>query len=653
MPIDHDHSYKFYDERPENRRSHSPRIEAKECQNEGEVEEEEEYVDVSQNIDNYLYLVQVLDATAQERATNLSHLSNLLRAQLKGEMTTLTRFLPTINRLSVPGLCPLIDVQCRMGQIMGEIRLKEKADPSTMRALIPRLAGEVSPSRFFKITYNPVFDFDERMTQFFTLADSDDFRQNLAGGDLRKLLLAETWNQFHRIDNLSLILASHPTYFDFWRKFHGALIFNETENDGLSRIEKIYIAIMAASASKSTYLYYLLVNEFKSDPDFHARPEKFSVWIDVGYDKIPQKMRDLCELNEKMVTCPWLINPDQITKLTHRAKDQWRLSELIQAVLIMAWIHANAVFCFGIGINPEIDASRKFSNHHAQQQQQQKARKSEAKKMRKSDSEISIDIQDTVVQTDSDDEADDATCEKLRTRMAMISRIRTESETRQDIDEQEMQAKNLENFRKLKDQPGTFSSDHESDSDEQFNQEMFLHLSPSYRLSRNHQQPMNNNNMLNEDTELRLQEFNWKSKTVPCALDIIGDQLRRIDNDLVYLLDEKFNHIQSLTYHKIGKEPVDTEIFRHGVWNFAHCRLGIMSSECNYDHLERLLLDDDWRRYLEKIMKSHHDITRTDYNHFCTGLENDEKVHVNLLCLEARFQAELLYTMRCFSLCTI
>merc|ERR1711892_576272 len=343
----------------------------------------------------------------------------------------------------------------------------------------------------------------------------------------------------------------------------------------------------------------------------------FSVWIDVGYDKIPQKMRDLCELNEKMVTCPWLINPDQITKLTHRAKDQWRLSKLIQAVLIMAWIHANAVFCFGIGINPEIDASRKFSNHHAQQQQQQKARKSEAKKMRKSDSEISIDIQDTVVQTDSDDEADDATCEKLRTRMAMISRIRTES-----------------------------------DSDEQFNQEMFLHLSPSYRLSRNHQQPMNNNNMLNEDTELRLQEFNWKSKTVPCALDIIGDQLRRIDNDLVYLLDEKFNHIQSLTYHKIGKEPVDTEIFRHGVWNFAHCRLGIMSSECNYDHLERLLLDDDWRRYLEKIMKSHHDITRTDYNHFCTGLENDEKVHVNLLCLEARFQAELLYTMRCFSLCT-
>lgn len=640
MPIDHDHSYKFYDERPEN----APKKEVESSDDDDEEDDDEAQIDIS--IEQLLFDVQVLDSATTERKRNLSNLKSLL---LSLDHSLLARFIPTLNRLSIPGLCPLKDVQTTMGQIMGALRQNEKSDPSKMRSNVPRMS-EMSPSRFFKISFNAEFDFDEKMKDgFFKFGDSDDYRQNLSGADLRKLLLAETWNQFHRIDNLSLILATHPTYFDYWRKFHGALIFNESENDGLCRIEKIYIAIMAASASKSTYLYYLLLNEFKSDPDFMLRPEKYSDWIDVGYDKIPQKMRDLCELNEKMVNCPWLIEPDQITKLTHRTKDQWRLSELIQAVLIIAWIHANAVFCFGIGINPEIDASRKFSNSKAP-----RAKKSEPKKMKKSDSEISIDIQDTVVQlttTDSEDE-EDAT-ETLRTRMAMISRIRTESESRQDIDEQEMQATNLENFRRLNRQPGTFSSDHESDSDEQFNQEMFKHLSPSHRLNR--QTPLNNNNLLNEETELRLQEFNWKSKTVPCALDIISDQLRRIDNDVVYLLDEKFAHIQSLTYHKMGKEPVDTEIFRHGVWNFAHCRLGIMSSDCNYDHLERLLLDDDWRRYLEKIMKSHHDITRHDYHHFCTGLENDEKVHVNLLCLEARFQAELLYTMRCFnnSLCTI
>ena len=144
---------------------------------------------------------------------------------------------------------------------------------------------------------------------------------------IRKLLLTETWHQSHRIDNLSLILATHPSYFDYWRKvsfsldfkaklwfqFHGALIFSENENDGLLRIEKIYIAIMAASgnrwnligwsksafilsftfwpsekASNSTYLYYLLINEFKADWEYISKQEKYAPWIEEGHDKIPQ-----------------------------------------------------------------------------------------------------------------------------------------------------------------------------------------------------------------------------------------------------------------------------------------------------------------------------------------------------------------------------
>ena len=50
--------------------------------------------------------------------------------------------------------------------------------------------------------------------------------------------------------------------------------------------------------------------------------------------------------------------------------------------------------------------------------------------------------------TDSEDE-EDAT-ETLRARMDMISRFRTESESRRDIDEQELQATNYRNFQKLK-----------------------------------------------------------------------------------------------------------------------------------------------------------------------------------------------------------
>ena len=60
MPIDHDHSYKFYDERPENV---ATAADTKVPGREAVEEEEDENVDVSQKIDNHLYLVQVLDST--------------------------------------------------------------------------------------------------------------------------------------------------------------------------------------------------------------------------------------------------------------------------------------------------------------------------------------------------------------------------------------------------------------------------------------------------------------------------------------------------------------------------------------------------------------------------------------------------------------
>ena len=48
---------------------------------------------------------------------------------------------------------------------------------------------------------------------------------------------------------------------------------------------------MAASASKSTYLYFLLVNEFKHDDDYENQNMNYAEWIEEGYNKIPQVSR--------------------------------------------------------------------------------------------------------------------------------------------------------------------------------------------------------------------------------------------------------------------------------------------------------------------------------------------------------------------------
>ena len=61
-----------------------------------------------------------------------------------------------------------------------------------------------------------------------------------------------------------------------------------------------------------------------------------------------------------MVTSPWLIDSEIISKFTVNAQavNSWLECELVQAIVILAWIHSNAAFCYGIGINPEIDAKK-------------------------------------------------------------------------------------------------------------------------------------------------------------------------------------------------------------------------------------------------------------------------------------------------------
>ena len=54
------------------------------------------------------------------------------------------------------------------------------------------------------------------------------------------------------------------------------------------------------------------------------------------------------------------------------------------------------------------------------------------------------------------------------------------------------------------------------------------------------------------------------------------------------------------------------------------------SSDCNYEHLEQLL-DEEWRRYINKIVMTLISVTKQDYNSFCRGLDHDEKVKTDFL----------------------
>lgn len=129
----------------------------------------------------------------------------------------------------------------------------------------------------------------------------------------------------------------------------------DADNIGLPRIERIYIAIMATASRQSTYLFHFLKVEFMNDERYFY-DERYKKWLDNGYDSVPQKFKDLSILNEKMAARPWDVTAEDIAKLTTNINEWWRDSDLMYAIIIMAWFHSLSGLCFGIGINPETDA---------------------------------------------------------------------------------------------------------------------------------------------------------------------------------------------------------------------------------------------------------------------------------------------------------
>lgn len=78
-----------------------------------------------------------------------------------------------------------------------------------------------------------------------------------------------------------------------------------------------------------------------------------------------------------------------------------------------------------------------------------------------------------------------------------------------------------------------------------------------------------------------LQEYNWRScpsqRCPENAHDTIADGISGVNPELIQLIDQKFGHIQNLTYHRMGaKQEIDTKIFRYGIWDYANCLMGIM-----------------------------------------------------------------------------
>ncbi|MGH0156904.1 UNVERIFIED_CONTAM: hypothetical protein FKN15_076173 [Acipenser sinensis] len=414
-----------------------------------------------------------------------------------------------------------------------------------------------------------------------------------------QVIFEDAFAALGRLDNISLVMGFHPQYLEsFLRTQHYLL-----QMDGpLSLHCRHYIGIMAAARHQCSNLVNLHVNDFLQvggDPK----------WLN-GLKDAPQKLQHLGELNKILAHRPWLVTKAHIEQLLKAEEHSWSLAELIHAVVLLTHYHSLASFTFSCGISPEIhcDGGHTFrppsvSNYCA------------------------CDIANgngTLDEIQGNHTLTDTPCEveALMEKMKQLQECRDEEEASQE----EMATR----FEREKTESMLVAAAEYEDS------------VPTRDVSRHFEDPSYGYKDFSRRGEhvptFRAQDYSWE--------DHGYSLVNRLYPDVGQLLDEKFQIAYNLTYNTMAMhQDVDTSMLRRAIWNYIHCMFGIRYDDYDYGEINQLL-DRSFKVYIKTMVCSPEKTTKRMYDSFWRQFKHSEKVHVNLLLMEARMQAELLYALR-------
>ncbi|XP_029474960.1 sestrin-2 isoform X2 [Rhinatrema bivittatum] len=398
-----------------------------------------------------------------------------------------------------------------------------------------------------------------------------------------------------RVDNITMVMGLHPEYLStFWKTQYHLL-----QMDGpLPFPERHYVAIMAAARHQCSYLVSLHIAEFLQ---VGGNPR----WLH-GLQCAPQKLRNLNEINKILAHQPWLITKEHIEALLKTGENSWSLAELIHALVLLTHYHSLASFVFGCSINPEIDQE---GGHAFRPPSPRSCDNSPASEDSMSSSGSGLDAVQEV--------------ELLMQRMKLLQECRLEEEASQE----EMETR----FEKEK-------------------RESLL-VAPS-DITEHTLLP--NIMCFVEDPEFGYKDFTRRGEQTPPtfrAQDYTWEDhgyslINRLYPDVGQLLDEKFQVVYNLTYHTMAMHSgVDTSMLRRAIWNYIHCVFGIRYDDYDYGEVNQLL-ERSLKIYIKAVACYPEKTTKRMYTGFWRQFRHSEKVHVNLLLLEARMQAALLYALR-------
>ncbi|KAM9320694.1 sestrin-2 [Gastrophryne carolinensis] len=351
----------------------------------------------------------------------------------------------------------------------------------------------------------------------------------------------------------------------------------------LSLPERHYVAIMAAARHHCVYLVSLHSTCFLQ---VGGDPK----WLE-GLHSAPLKLQRLNDLNKILAHRPWLITKEHFESLlSSQGEHIWSLAELIHALVLLTHFHALSSFILGCGIytpegqnDTERPPSPEVPFEGSSEPQEAERVLAEMKKL--------------------DEEEHEASQEEMETRF--------EREKRECV----MVISNGDMTQTVY-SPGILCFLEDPD---------FGYIDFTRR---GEQTP----------PTFRAHDYTWE--------DHGYSLLHKLYPEVGQLLDDKFQIAYNLTYHTIAShQSVDTFKLRRAIWNYIQCIYGIRYDDYDYGEVNQLL-ERSLKVYMKTVTCHPERLTRQLYNDFWRQFKHSEKVHLNLLLLEARLQAALLYGLR-------
>lgn len=402
------------------------------------------------------------------------------------------------------------------------------------------------------------------------------------------------------LDHVSQVIGYHPSYLEHFIKFQTFIM----QRDGpLPYDYRHYLAIIAAARHQCTYLVNLHKKEFLEQ---HGDPN----WLK-GLDYIPAKLRAIYDINKILAHRPWLLNKEHIERLT-KGPNNWSLSEVVHAIVLLSHFHSLSSFVFSCGLTQELDpiSSQKYNKRKVSGNSSPPNRFGFGVRSNSNSSILGQNKQEVTVD-------------------ALMERMQNLSKTQMECSETELN----DRFRTVEQQAHELPDAMKPPVVEIPENINHFIEDPLFTY-----QDFSRRGAENVPSTFRIQDYSWDCH----AFSLVS----RLYNDVGFVLDDKFRAAYNLTYFTMAdKTNVDTSKFRRAIWNYIQCIYGIRHDDYDYGEVNQLL-ERSLKMFIKTACCFPERITKKDYDSILTELKLSEKVHVNLMILEARNQAELLYALR-------